>query len=117
MKIKRLIAINLIFIVILSSMGFYCITISQDVLSYNDVQSSSATQLVADTQDPSHEFREGFKTNHTTQSSSVTSGFFHVASQCSFQLVKHAQYEAYQQNLLSYLPSAKLFLDFGALII
>ena len=116
MKLKRTIACSLIYIIVMSSMGFYCVGISRDVPTYKDTQ-LGATQLVADSQDPSHEFREGFKTNHTTQVNSTSFSYVFIASQCTFKVVRYSQYEAYLQKQLFQRPSAKLFLDFRSLII
>mgnify|MGYP001606602576 CR=1 FL=1 len=117
MKIKRFIASSLILIIVTSSMGFYCNGFSQDLTTYKDAQSATATQLVADTQDPSHEFREGFKTNHTTQVNTISVSFIFAASQCTFEAIRYSQYEAYLRKQLFQRPSSKLFLDFRSLII
>ncbi len=118
-KFKRIIAFNLIFIVVLSSIGYCGLISSQHI---NDSKSSieqfpASTQLIADTQDPAHEFREGFKTNHATQTGTTTYGFLFEASQFTFKSIRSAQYCAYLKKQLIQRVHSKLFLDFHSLII
>ena len=117
MKFKRTIALVLVYIVVLSSIGFTSVEFSKDFHSFRDNQSTSATQLIADSQDPSHEFREGFKVHHTSQARTASLSFLYVASQFVFQTVRHAQYESYLQKRLVQHSSLQLFLDFRSLII
>ena len=116
-KLKRIAALSLIFIVILSSMGFYSLESSRNQTTFKDYQTTTATQLIADGQDPSHEFRESFKTNHASQSNTFSYNFFYSTGKNSFEIICFAQYNTYLQKQLFQRPSSKLFLDFGSLII
>lgn len=118
-KFKRIIALNLIFIVILSSIGYCGLISSQDSNNFKSSikQFPSSTQLIADTQDPAHEFREGFKTNQATQTGTTTYPFLFEASQFTFKSIRSAQYCAYLKKQLIQRSPSKLFLDFKSLII
>ncbi len=116
-KIKRVIAFNLLVIVILSSMGFYSTVHTSDEATIKDNSSPNSTQLVTNGQDPSHEFRESFKINHASQSKTVSYNFFCAVYESSFEIICYAQYDSYLQKQLFESPSSKLFLDFRSLII
>lgn len=117
MKAKKIIAFSLTCIILLSSMGFYSLGFSGNQTIFKINPAASATQLVADSQDPSHEFRESFKTNNTAQSNTFSYNFFYSTGKNSFEIICFAQYNTYLQKQLFQRPSSKLFLDFGSLII
>ena len=116
-KFKKIIALSLVSIVVLSSVGLNSFGFSTVQTSSKDTQSTSVTQFVVDDQDPSHEFREGFMEEQTSQSKTASCSSLFEASQFVFQSTRSAQYDSYLQRRLTQHPSVKLFLDFRSLSI
>ena len=82
-------------------------------------QSPASTQLIANTQDASGEFRETAKVNASSESTSNSenANFIRVTSLLSFKVIRLAQYNSYLQKQLLQRPSLKLYLDQRSLII
>ena len=98
-------------------MGFYSLEFSRNQTTFKDYQTATATQLIADGQDPSHEFRESFKPNQSAQGRLLSHNFFYEASQNTFQIIRYARYKSYQKKNFNQRPPEELFIDFRSLII
>ncbi len=119
-KFKRIIALNLLFILSLSSAGGALISSHQQRGFKSTLeQTPNSTQLIAITQDACHEFRETAKVNASAEStsSSESSHFIRGTSLHSFKSIRIARYNSYLQKQLLQKHSSKLYLDQGSLII
>lgn len=119
-KFKRIISVNLLLIVVLSSMGGGLISSQQNVGCKSTLEKSPLnTQFIANIKDSSEEFRETARVNGTSDSVS-TSEIFKFINQISllhFTVINSAQHNAYVQKQLVQRPSLKLYLDQRSLII
>lgn len=118
-KFKKITAFILIFVVILSSIGFCGWICSQDsyATKVQYEQSATSTQLIAHTPNASHEFRETTEVTLSFENTSQTPNSISEISQLSFRVIHWAQYDSYSQRQLFQRPSSRLFLDLGSLII
>ena len=115
-KIKDLLSVSLIFLVILSSIG-YGEGYSQNSLGKCQSGKATETQLGIESMDAPHEFLESLKISVSGEIESYRNFIFHSASDSNFTTISHLQYNCYLREHLSKSPSKKLFIDFGALII
>ena len=116
-KAKQFISVILLFIVILSSIGYAGICSPQNETAFKNNQSATATQLIADNQEPANEFRENFKTIAVSNAHTSPYNIHFEASQFAYKTICFAQYDSYLHKRLSQNTSEKLFLNFGSLII
>lgn len=119
-KFKRTIALNLLIIVVLSTIGNGLLSTQRDSSFKPDLeQSPAATQLIANIQDATNEFREAAKVNGAPESisSSETSKFINQGSLLTFRVIRVAQFNSYLQKQLLQSPTLKLYLDHRSLII
>jgi hypothetical protein len=119
-KLKRIIALSLLIIVVLSTIGSGLVSSQRDGGFKPSLdQSPFSTQLIANIQDGSDEFRETAKVNGASESisSSETSKFINEVSLLTFKVIHVAQFNSYIQKQLLQRPSLKLYLDQRSLII
>jgi len=119
-KFKRHIALNLLIIVVLSTIGNGLLSTQRDSSFKPGLeQSPAATQLIANIQDATNEFRETTKINGAPESisNSETSKFINQGSLLTFRVIRVAQFNSYLQKQLLQSPTLKLYLDHRSLII
>ena len=115
MKIKRITSVCLIFLVLLTSLGYSEGCSQNDFTSGKSYQSSS-TQLIEYTQDLSQEFLESYKISLLEETKSDM-GFLAHKPAASVESIPGLRYVSYLRAHFSKPPTKRLFIDFGALII
>lgn len=110
MKIERILSLSFIILVLLSSaIGF-----SQNDFESTAIHEGDITEIVEDSDDALQEFRQSFKVSIAEKTRPNNSPY---TSPLVFQTMRDTQYNCYLQKHLSAKPSARVFIDFGALII
>ena len=115
-KIKDLLSVSLIFLVILSSIG-YGEGYSQNSLGKGQSGKATETRLGVESLDAPHEFRESLKISISEEIEANGNFLFHKATDSNSSTISYFQYHSYLREYLSRSPSEKLFINFGALII
>ncbi len=113
MKIKRILSVWLVFLVLMSSSEAF----SQADFETKNLSDQTGTYLVEYSQEVSQEFRESVKLSLQEETKSDTNLIFHKATSFSFSANAYLQYTNYLRAHLLKIPSKKLFITFGALII
>jgi hypothetical protein len=116
-KIKRLLSIHLIFIVLLSSLGFNKNFSSDESGIQTQQHLVAGTQLAEDAQDAIQVFRETLKITVSAESKSASFNLFQDSGRLIFTVIRYAKYNSYLLSQLSKNPSEKLFLEFRSLLI
>jgi hypothetical protein len=116
-KVKKLLSILLIFIVLLSSLGYNKDFPSNGYGIQTERHLVAGTQVAEDAQDAIQVFRETLKITVSSETRPVAFHLFQHSGRFIFTLVRNAKYSSYLLSQLSRGPSEKLFLEFRSLII
>lgn len=99
-------------------MGFYSLELSQNLTTIKCSKLTCSIQFIADSEDPSQQFRESFKTNTgSTHVGSATFNLRYSLIQSTFKNIRHSQQNAFLQKQLAQQSPTSLYFDFRSLLI